>query len=316
MTTGAKEFERYLLANRREFVELTRIQDRELGRLYIDFAGRAKIEANAILNKKTWAYSQQRTAVRELLREASKLTDDFKHMLDKALIESAELGQDVNRIMLKKYSERLSGAGINVDLKRVLYKVPEDTVKLLYNRIWEDGLKLSDRIWILDKRTKGEIERIILEEIASGRPASDRVLDARLNKLLNPDRRGIRTTLHGRNVSFDAARLMRTERTTAFREADRMASMKNPGIIGIEWIPSGEECQVCSDLASNDSGLGPGVYRPEDLPGTPHPQCECYTADKAISSQAFVNNWLGYMKDPASQPAIGQWYKQVYRKAA
>ena len=311
------EFKKYILKNRKEFIELTKIQDRELARLYTTFAGNAKAEANLIIDKTTWSYSKKRQAVRELLKEAAKLTDDFKGVLDKALIDNCNLGADVNRIILKKYSQRLSGAGIDVNLQRVLYKVPDEAMKSIYSRIWEDGLKLSDRIWILDKRTKGEIERIVLEEIASGRPASDRVLDARLNKLLNPSRRAVRTTLHGRNVSFDAARLLRTERTIAFREADRMASMKNPGLIGIQWHTSGDACVECSDLASGgDKGLGAGVYKPENLPANPHPMCQCYTTDVAISSQQFTNNWLAYMDNPASHPELGQWYENVYLKAA
>jgi len=313
---GSKEFEKYILKNRKDFIALTEAQDKELARLYIQFAGNAKKEANLIIDKTAWSYSQKRQAVRELLKEAARLTDDFNGILDKALIESCDLGADVNRIMLKKYSQRLGEAGVDVNLQRVLYKVPDGAMKSIYSRIGEDGLKLSNRIWILNKRTKGEIERIVLEEIASGRPASDRVLDARLNKLLNPSRRAIRTTLHGRNVSFDAARLLRTERTIAFREADRMASLKNPGLIGIQWHTSGDACGVCEDLASADSGLGPGVYKPENLPGNPHPQCKCYTTDVAISSKEFTTNWIEWMNDKSSHPELGRWYENVYLKVA
>jgi len=311
------EFKKYILKNRKDFIALTRAQDKDLARLYIQFAGNAKAEANLIIDKTTWSYSQKRQAVRELLKEAAKLTDDFKGILDKALIESCDLGTDVNRIILKKYSQRLGEAGVDVNLQRVLYKVPDEAMKSIYSRIGEDGLKLSDRIWILDKRTKGEIERIVLEEIASGRPASDRVLDARLNKLLNPSRRAIRTTLHGRNVSFDAARLLRTERAIAFREADRMASLKNPGLIGIQWHTSGDACSICEDIASGGSkGLGAGVYTPEELPAIPHPQCMCYTTDVAISSKEFTTNWIEWMNDKSSHPELGKWYENLYLKVA
>jgi len=96
-----------------------------------------------------------------------------------------------------------------------------------------------------------------------------------------------------------------------------MASLKNPGLIGILWSTSGDACGICEDLASGGSkGLGAGVYTPEELPATPHPMCQCYITDVAISSQAFTNNWIGYMKNPASQPGLGQWYKGVYRKVA
>jgi len=302
------EFQKYILKNRKDFVALSAKQEKELGRLYIRFAESIKKDADRIISKTSWSYTQKKKEISVLLKEADRLTNGFESILDKALIDSANLGQEVNGIMLEKYSQRLSGAGFDVDLKRVLTGVTNDTVKLVYDRIWTDGLKLSDRIWILNRRTKREMERIILEEIVSGRPASSKVLEARLNKLLNPDRRAITTKLHGRTVQFDAARLLRTERTTAFREADRMASMNNPGLIGIEWHTSGDACPICEDLV--------GVYKPEDLPTTPHSQCQCYTTDKAISSQQFVNNWIGFMKDPTSQPELASWYKEVYRKVA
>ena len=298
------EFEKYILQNRKDFLALTAKQERELGRLYIRFAESIKKDADRIVNKLSWSYSQKIKEMKVLLQEADRLTDGFKGILNKALINSANLGKEVNEVILSRYSQRLSGAGFNIDLNRVLTTVTDDTVKLIYSRIWEDGLKLSDRIWILNRRTKREMERIILEELASGRPASSKILEGRLNKLLNPNRAAITTKLHGRTVQFDAARLLRTECTTAFREADRMASMNNPGLIGIEWNTSGDACSICEDLA--------GVYKPEDLPTTPHPQCQCYTTDKAMSSQNFVNNWIGYMRNPASQPQLGQWYKKVY----
>ena len=304
------EFKKYILKNRKDFVALTKKQEKELGRLYIRFAESIKKDANRIISKTSWSYAQKKKEINVLLKEADRLTNGFESILDKALIDSANLGQEVNGIILEKYSQRLSAAGFDVDLKRVLTGVTNDTVKLIYDRIWEDGLKLSDRIWILNRRTKREMERIILEEIVSGRPASSKVLEARLNKLLNPSRRAITTKLHGRTVQFDAARLLRTERTNAFREADRMASMNNPGLIGVEWHTSGDACPICEDLASNSP------YKPENLPATPHPHCECYTTDKAISSQQFVNNWIGFMKNPASQPELASWYKEVYRKAA
>ena len=297
------EFKQYILKNRKDFIALSAKQEKELGRLYIQFAESIKKDADRIVDKASWSYAQKQKEMMRLLKEADRLTDGFKGILDKALIDSANLGQEVNKVILERYSSKLSGAGFDVDLKRVLTTVTDDTVKLVYSRIYEDGLRLSDRIWILNRRTKREMERIILEEIASGRPASSKVLEARLNKLLNPDRRAITTKLHGRTVQFDAARLLRTERTTAFREADRMASMNNPGLIGIEWHTSGDACSICEDLV--------GVYKPEDLPTTPHPQCQCYTTDKAISSQQFTTNWIEYMKNPASQPEIGSWYGSI-----
>jgi len=320
MIIGAAEWSNYIKRNRKNYFKYSAIQDKELARLYIEFAGNLKVEANLIIDKTTWSYSQKRMAIRALIKEADKLSGGFKHVLDKAMIDFADLGTDVDRYMLKKYSDKLSGVGVDINMEKVLFNVPTDAVKLTQQRIWEDGLKLSDRIWILEKRTKREIERIVLEEIASGRPASDKVLEARLNKLLSPDRRLVRTKLHGRNVSFDAARLLRTERTNAFLEADKLASENNLGARGIKWIrsphpgpcPSG----ACDANSHHDEGLGIGVYSPENLPITPHPQCKCYTVTVAMSSEKMTKNWVEWMNNKSTHPEISKWFNEVYKKAA
>ena len=302
------EFNKYILKNRKDYVALTKIQDKNLGKLYITAAENIKKDADRIVNKLSFTYAQKQKEITALLKQADKLTDGFKGLLNKALVDSANLGTEVNEVILNRYSQKLAAKGVDVNMKRVLTTAADDAVKVIYSRIWEDGLKLSDRIWILNVRTKREIERIVLEEIASGRPASSKILEARLNKLLNPARRGVMTKLHGRRVLYDATRLLRTERATAFREADRIASLKNPGLNGIEWHTSGDACAECNDLV--------GIYKPENLPTTPHSNCNCYTTDAAISSKQFADNWVENMRNPGSHPELDDWYKNVYRKVA
>jgi len=319
LSITAREFEKYILQNRKEFMTLSKHQEKELGKLFIKFAEYAKLEASNIVNTESLTYTQRQKLIRELLKKASNLTDDFKSQLDKALIEAANLGKEVNEVIMQKYQGRLAGVGFDVDMSIILQDIPDDVVRAAYNRFWRDGLKLSDRIWQLNKRTRRELQRIIIEELAAGRPASSRVLEARLNKLLVPDRRFIKTSLHGRNVSFDAARLLRTERTIAFREADRMATEKNPGAKGIKWklSPAERNCATCSKLASQDKyGLGPGIYPPDKLPVSPHPQCMCHTYPVVISTKQFVNNWLEWQKNKASHPELTNWYNKAYKRAA
>jgi len=319
MSYTAREFEKYIKQNRLNFAALTKRQERELGRLYIKFAEYAKLEADKIVNKAGLTYASRQKLIRQLLSKAADLTDDFKGVLDKALLEASNLSIEADRIIMQKYQMRLSGIGVDVDLVGLLQGIPQSSVRLAYKRIWEDGLKLSDRIWTLNRRTTRELERIIMEELAAGRSASSKVLEARLNKLLSPDRRLIKTSLHGRNVSFDAARLLRSERAVACREADRMSALANPGNKGIKWLLSGSErsCQTCIGLASDDSyGLGPGIFPADELPVSPHPQCMCTTYQIVLSSKQLVNNWQEWMSNKASHPEITNWYQGYYRKAA
>ena len=309
-----EEFKSYILKNRKDFIGLTERQEKELGRLYIQFSEYAKLEADKIVNKEGLTYATKKKLISNLMSRASDLTNNFEGLLDKALIESAELGTEADKAILKKYQQRLSGVGADVKLDRVLQDIPDEAVKMTYSRIWNDGLKLSDRIWLLDRRTKGELERIILEEIAAGRSASSKVLEARLDKLLNPSRRAIRTSLHGRNVSFDAARLLRTEMANAFREANVMAAKRNPGNIGVRWITSTHPCEKCIDYAqADDFGLGAGVYPPDSVPVS-RPQCMCTTYEVTISSKQLTDNSLEWMDNKASHPELEDWYENVYTK--
>jgi len=319
MSLTAEEFQQYILNNRKEFITLSRQQERELGRLYISFASQAKMEAAYIVDKESLTYASKRKLINNLLQKAAKLTDNFKSYLDKSVLETAGLKTEVEKIIAGRYQSRLQGIGVDLDLVGLIQDVPDETLKLAYSRIWKDGLKLSDRIWILNRRTKQELERIILEEIAAGRSASSKVLEARLNNLLSPDRRAIKTTLHGRSVSFDAARLLRTERTLAYREADRMAAMANPGNRGIKWKLSLAEryCSTCKNIASADKyGLGPGIYPAEQMPSIPHPQCMCTTYQVTISTDELVKDWTEWMDNKSTHPEITQWYETYYRRAA
>ena len=317
MAYTPSEFKNYILRNRKDFIALSKLQDRELGRLYIQFAEYAKLEADKIVNTEGLTYATKQKLISQLLRRAADLTDDFKGVLDKALIDSAGLGKEVSKVIMEKYQMRLAGVGIDVDFAKLTYSIPDDVVKLAYSRIWSDGLKLSDRIWTLNRRTNGELNRIIMEELAAGRSASSKILESRLNSLLNPDRRFIRTSLHGRNVSFDAARLLRSERAVAFREADRMASLANPGNIGVKWITSTRPCQTCIDISqADDFGLGAGVYPAGEVPTIPHPQCMCTTYEICLSSSKLTSDWIAFMRDKDSQPYLKKWYNEVYRKVA
>ena len=315
----AREFEQYILRNRKEFVALSARQERELGRLYLAFAEQAKMEASYIVNKEGLTYAAKKQLISELLRKAARLTDNFKSYLDQSILETAGLKTELDKIIAGRYQTRLQGIGADLDLIGLIQDIPDKTLRIAYSRIWEDGLKLSDRIWIIDRRTKRELERIILEEIAAGRSASSKVLEGRLNKLLAPGRQAVTTSLHGRNVSFDVARLLRTERTVAYREADRQAAMANPGNRGIKWklSPAERNCSTCSTLATQDNyGLGPGIYPPDKLPVTPHPQCMCSTYQIVISTDELARNWVEWMDNKSTHPELTEWYRAYYRKAA
>jgi len=305
----SEEYKRYIEAHRKNIIKLSEQQEKALARLYIEAAADIKDRAKDIISNRTLTAAQAKIRIQSLLREAAKLTDNFKSLLDKSLIESANLGQEVNKIIMGKYQQSLAKEGIDLKLTRMLSKVSNDAVKTIYSRIYTDGLKLSDRIWLLDKRGKQEIERIIMQNVISGGSASDRITISALENLFNPEYTPAKlTSLHGKKVGYEASRLLRTSMMEALNEADRMSSEKNPGSKGQRLLVAIGACEQCEPLDGE----------PLEKTGIPplHPNCRCTSIDVVEDITAFTDRYLQFMENPNSQPDLAKWYEEVYKKAA
>lgn len=302
-----EDFKSYLERHRSKYVNLIELQEKELARLYIQAAAEIKERAELIINKEGLSYAQAKIRINSLLREASRLSNNFEGVLDKALIQSADLGSEVNKIAMSQYQKSLANEGYDLKLTKILSKVNPEAVKYTYNKIWTDGLKLSDRVWLLDKRTKGEIERIIMQNVLSGGSASDKTTLSLLNNLLNPDYTPAKlTSLHGRKVPYEAARLLRTEMSVAFNEADRLSSEKNPGSTGIKWLIAIGACEQCTPL--NGEPVSKVGYPPL------HPNCRCTTLNDVMSVDTFTDKWIDFMKG-GNHPKLADWYENIYKAA-
>jgi len=301
----SEEYAKYLAKHRVALIKLTDKQNRELAKLYIQTAGEIKLRAADIINKKGLTYAAAKIRIKSLLLEASRLSDGFKTILDKSLIGAANLGKEINAIIMKSYQASLAKEGIKFNVTRILSKVSNEAVKAIYNRIWSDGLKLSDRIWLLDKRTKQEIERIVMQNIISGGAASDKVTLSALENLLNPEYTPAKlTSLHGRKVGYESSRLLRTSMAEAFSEGDRLGSNLNPGSKGLMWLSASGCCEICDENEGkpvNDVGIPPA-----------HPNCRCSTTEDIISVEQFTNDWIKFMDNPDSVPYLADWYEHDY----
>jgi hypothetical protein len=227
----------YYKRHQLDFIRLSDLQEKELARLYIQAAGEIKARAKDIIGQKGLTAAQARIRINSLLREAARLSNNFEKLLDKSIIESVDLSTEVNKIILSDYAKAVKSAGGKFSATKILNKVNPEAVKAVYNRIWTDGLKLSDRLWLLDRRTKQEIERIVMQHVISGGAASDRLTISALENLLNPAYTPAKlTSLHGRRVGYEGSRLLRTTMAEAFNEGDRLSTSVNPGVSDTKWL--------------------------------------------------------------------------------
>lgn len=303
---ATSDYAAYYKKHQADFLKLTDLQEKELARLYIEAAGEIKERAKGILNQKTLTAANAKIRIKSLLREAARLSDNFEKLLDKSIIEAVDLGTEVNKIILEDYSRAVSKLtkDFKFDAIKILNKVNTEAVKAIYNRIWTDGLKLSDRVWLLDRRTKQEIERIVLQHVISGGSASDRLTISALENLLNPNYSPAKlTSLHGRKVGYEASRLLRTTTAEAFNEGDRLSSNTNPGLLATKWLVAPGCCDICEEKDGEDVKK---VGRPPE-----HPNCRCTTIDEVMSPEQFADKWVDFMRG-GNQPHLKNWYENIY----
>lgn len=161
-----------------------------------------------------------------------------------------------------------------------------DAVERTANRYYADGLKLSDRLYNLDATARKAIEDVLIHGIAEQVSAHDMARRLRSHLL----------EAGADNVRYKALRIARTEMRNAHTEAALLSVQSSPGVLkdyvsGLRWnlSLSHPAPDVCDLYATRDTGLGPGVYLPDDFPVS-HPNCLCF---QTAVLKAFPESGLG-----------------------
>ncbi|MEQ8673290.1 MAG: hypothetical protein RIC84_08745 [Aggregatilineales bacterium] len=161
--------------------------------------------------------------------------------------------------------------------------------------LWVDpnGYRLSDRIWRTDQETRRNLDAVLITAIREGKSA---VEIARLvERWLIPGRAGFRTrTPYGRDGSYDAMRLARTEIARAANQAAYISALRNPYVNRIEVVRSANgdaRCPICPMHAT--IGMGGERLRESysvyaaDIP-VYHPHCMCRVEPVVVDDPATV----------------------------
>lgn len=146
---------------------------------------------------------------------------------------------------------------------------------------WVDpnGYRLSDRIWNTSDDTRTAINKLLRDGIQQGWSAEK--LAKTVEQFLDPSRAPLRTKKpYGRDASFDAMRLARTELARAHAQASYIAGLANPYVSGMDWAlsPSHPRVDICDQYAT--IGMGGGRIREAYKFGEArippaHPHCLC-----------------------------------------
>ena len=168
-----------------------------------------------------------------------------------------------------------------------------------FNRVYHDavlalstdvtGIELSDKIWRIHQVTLEDMRRFMLHGMLGGMSPSQLYQQIKAFLILpNVDmrtrywRQYFRENPPGRGVYRSAwknvRRVLRTETNRAFRKGTAVYAKNVTWARGLKWNLSAAhpEMDICDYYASDDQGMGPGVWSVESVPDSAHPHCLCY----------------------------------------
>lgn len=149
-----------------------------------------------------------------------------------------------------------------------------------------NAIPLSQQVYRTQALSDGWVNTEIKRSLALGESAKQ--LANRVVPMILP------TTPGG--VSYAANRLARTEINNAFHRAQIDRRSQEPWTQGFKWNisrshPKPDECNVYAETSHYEGGPA-GVFKPNQAPGKPHPNCLCYLTTVTISEDDFINGFL------------------------
>jgi len=323
---AAGAYRRWALEARKKYIDLRLRQDPEIRGLYIRAADRVAKELRKLAVKTPSSYLRKRqlqeleAALRtEADRLTGSLTKAFEQYIEQAVDAGVGYSQAVTLSLFKKAGMDTAG------LRAMFATVNRQAVEACWART-KKGLFLSDRIWKQGEDFRNAIRDLIQESVAIGQDAvkTARMLQQYVRQgamTLARDYPEMMKRMKGRipgNISYEALRLARTEMTAAFGEGTLAAARMSPSYIGMKYVLSHNHPMpdICDNITSaNLYGLGPGVYPPGEEPPYPfHPSCLCIALPAHEQPEKFVERLKKWKENPASEPKLEDWYKNIYRQ--
>lgn len=245
--------------------------------------------------------------IREYLLQArgilAALSARQRELLDEALLTGSHLA-----------------AAVFAQAPSIRSLLAESAVRFVERFVAADGLKLSDRLWRLDRGATQAIADALRRAVVVGRDASTAAADflargeaipPEVRAMLGLDGkeavgRAVRQalTIDPGNAYSNALRVFRTELNRAHGQAYQAGAAAHPDVIGMKFnlSPNHPKPDICDVHArANLYGLGPGVYPVGQAPWPAHPNTMSYLTavfhdEVSAADRAGRQDALGYLR--------------------
>lgn len=202
----------------------------------------------------------KRQSLNKIIRALEPIEKQLRTKGEKVL---ADIIEDTAKTTTKAVTGALKDVGGAAATRGIVVdEIVTDVKKAVLNRLGDDGLKLSDRVWNLAGDTRNDIAKALRTGILQGESVGQ--LTKRVREVHE-------------NETWKIRRLVVTEGNTAFRTAVAYSAQQSEIVTALQ-VHRGKADRPehrCSQLERADSyGLGRGLYPPTASEiYNPHPNC-------------------------------------------
>lgn len=246
--------------------EITKRQEREIRKLYNEWAREIREQANQLLRVGTPDSANQSRELAQLyyqLRSASKqLTAEINTSVKGNVEYMANAVTNCN----KRWLHSLGFTNASIDTKFSLVK--DMAIRnIITGNVYNTGYSLSSRLWKIENNTIKDIYSIVAKGIAQNMSVYD--IAKMLEKYVRPDAKvPYGMGVHNQVTDYNAQRLARTLIQHTYQQTLVALTKDNPFVTGYIWHANGaHSCALCDERDGQ-------IYSAEDLP-LDHPNGMC-----------------------------------------
>lgn len=196
----------------------------------------------------------------------------------------------------------------------------DEIVKAAYRRVYDDNVKLSDRIWNLNNGSRERMQAILYGALSKGLSAWDtaelmeqflgagadcprwtheRLYGLTKSDIASGDSTGLMrgAECRGQGVAYNALRLARTEIQAVHHIANDALMAQIPWILEeqINLSPAHAEVDECDEVAEGGRD-GKGIYPKGETTLPLHPHCMCFKTSVTMDDDEFIGKLRGWLK--------------------
>lgn len=273
------------------YLRIQRATDRDVLRSLRDAAASVDSELRRLEAKSGVGAEMRRSQLqRSRVTINRQLAGMFRQVQDTVGAAAADAAAAGAESVLRESKDLLRGILPKADydyLSRSAQEQARRSVDVLQQRVSGSSyVPLADSVYGSYNLTTGKIDEMINDALARGASAAELARDVRA--YINPNTPG--------GVRYAAMRLGRTELNNSFHAAQVAEAQAEPWVTAVQWHLSGSHPvpDECNDYAekSHVEGGEAGVWKKDEVPSKPHPNCLCYTTPVTPEPEEFVDAFM------------------------